>query len=75
MKVRVLKELPQGQQPGAVIDITDDEARVLMTPGVDAVEPAVVDIADPVPAPRRAAGGRYQRRDLQAEPRDAAAED
>lgn len=56
----VLKELPKGQQPGELVELNDDEARVFMTEGVEAVRPV-----DPEPdetKPRR----RYNRRDLQA---------
>ena len=59
MKVRVLKELPQGQEPGQIIEVTDDEAKALMV--VKAVEPVDGDSAEP--AGRR----RYRRRDLVAQ--------
>lgn len=59
MKVMVLKELPQGQQPGDIIDITEAEANVLMLTNVEAVRP----IQDDVPRLRR----QYKRRDLTAE--------
>lgn len=59
MKVVVLRELPQGQQPGDVIEITEAEADVLMLPGVEAVR-KVVDEDEPK---RR----QYKRRDLQAQ--------
>lgn len=61
----VLKTLPQGQEPGAIVELNDDEAYVFMT--VEAVRPADGLPADDSRAaddvkPRR----RYQRRDLQA---------
>lgn len=60
-KYLVLKELPQGQRPGETVELNDDEARVFMMDGIDAVRPA----NDPPveTSPRR----RYNRRDLVAE--------
>ena len=58
MKYLVLKELPQGQQPGEVIELHADVASVFLLPGVDAVRP----VAEAEPSKRR-----YQRRDLQAQ--------
>jgi len=66
-KYRVLKELPNGHQPGDVIEETEDVGNVLMTVGVEAVER--VSDETPVgkahPLPR----GTYKRRDLVAEKR------
>jgi hypothetical protein len=65
VKVKVLKELPQGQQPGEIIDLHPDIVRAFMTPGVDAVELYIdksEDEDEPTDLPRR----RYQRRDLEA---------
>lgn len=61
MKVRVLKELPQGQQPGDEVEMHEDQAAVFMLPGIDAVTP--------IEPPDRPARGRYRRADLQADPR------
>ena len=54
----VTKPLPQGQQPGETIDLTDDFAKVLLL--VDAIKPL-----DPDPPQR--SRGRYRRTDLTAE--------
>jgi hypothetical protein len=65
VKFLVLKDLPQGQQPGDVIDIHEDIGKIFMLPGVEAVKPLEEDEAvEPVETstPRR----RYQRRDLEA---------
>jgi hypothetical protein len=59
MQYLVLKELPQGQQPGETIELSEDVAAVFMLDGVNAVRPVVDD--PPVPSKRH-----YQRRDLQA---------
>ena len=67
-RVFVLKELPQGQEPGETIDVTDGEALALIHVG--AARLAVFDDmpdSDPAaPSPRRRRA--YHRRDLQAEP-------
>jgi hypothetical protein len=57
--IRVLKELPQGQQPGAVIDLHEDVGHVLEL--VAAVESVQTDEPE-AERPRR----RYVRRDLTA---------
>lgn len=57
----VLKELPKGQQPGDTVELNDDEARVFMTVGVDAVRPVDAPSVEETKTRRR-----YQRRDLQA---------
>jgi len=62
-RYRVLKELPNGHQPGEVIEETEDVGNVLMMPGVDAVE-RVPDNTPLGKAPR----GVYNRRDLRAKP-------
>lgn len=62
-KYRVLKELPNGHQPGDIIEENEDVGTVLMTAGVDAVE-LVPDNA-PVGKHR----GTYKRRDLVADKR------
>lgn len=68
MRVRVLKELPTGAEPGAVIDIPDHHVEVLVLVGAVEVldgsdEAAAVAVAAE-PASRR---GRYRRRDMVAE--------
>ncbi len=65
MTYRVLKELPQGQQPGDLIDATDAEGQVLLLVGaVERLEPSHAEeqAADASPSRRR-----YRRRDLEAE--------
>jgi hypothetical protein len=64
-KYRVLKELPNGHQPGDVIEENEDVGNVLMTPGVDAVEV----VPDDTPLGKPAVRGVYKRRDLAAERR------
>jgi hypothetical protein len=61
-RYRVLKELPQGQQPGDIIEENEDVGNVLMTPGVDAVEL----VADDTPLGKPRDRGTYKRRDLVA---------
>ena len=64
-KYRVLKELPNGHQPGDVIEETEDVGSVLMLAGVDAVEP----VPDDTPVSKASKRGVYKRRDLVAEHR------
>jgi hypothetical protein len=59
MKYIVLSELPQGQQPGEIIDLHEDVGTVLIVAGA-----ARVATEDEVKQPRR--GRRYQRRDMVA---------
>jgi hypothetical protein len=54
MQIKVLKELPQGQQPGQILDVHDDIAQVLILCGAAKAHPA--------PALKR----EYQRRDMEA---------
>lgn len=54
----VTKPLPQGQQPGETIELSDEYAKVLLL--VDAIKPV-----DPEPPQR--GRGRYRRTDLAAE--------
>lgn len=68
----VLKELPKGQQPGDTVELNDDEARVFMTAGVDAVrpvdEPSVdAPIVEETSVEETKTRRKYQRRDLAAE--------
>jgi len=58
MNYRVVKDLPKGQRPGDIVDLNEDEARVLLL--VEAVEPIPEEKPE---RPRR----RYSRRDLEAE--------
>lgn len=62
MKYLALKELPDGTQPGAEIDLHEDVARVLLL--VEAVRPAPAD--DEKSSRRRT----YNRRDLKADGSD-----
>lgn len=62
VQYRVLKELPQGQQPGDLIDVHEDVGAALVLVG--AAE-AVTDEEPVVDEPK--AKRRYLRRDLQAE--------
>lgn len=58
MKYRVLKPLPDGDQPGDTVEIDNEEiAKVFLL--VEAIEP----LPEPKPVPR----GRYRRTDLKAE--------
>jgi hypothetical protein len=59
LKIVVLKELPQGHQPGAVIDEIDAAARIWISIGA-----ARLATDDDVKSPRR---GGYRRRDVQAQ--------
>lgn len=58
MKILVVKELPQGQQPGETIDVTDAEGEALILVG------AATRADDPATDPTRR---RYKRRDLEAD--------
>lgn len=62
VKVRVLKELPQGQEPGSIHEFDEAVVRAFMTPGIDAVE-LYVEPQEP-PVRQR---GRYRRSDMHAE--------
>ena len=57
MKYRVKRPLPDGQQPGEIVELHEDVGNVFLL--VDAVE----KIEEPKPSPR----GRYRRSDLHAE--------
>jgi hypothetical protein len=59
VKVRALKDCPQGQRPGDVFDLTSDAAAVLVSVG----DVELVD--DPTDTKIK---GHYKRRDLRAEP-------
>lgn len=61
MQYIVTKPLPQGQQPGETIELSDEHAKVLLL--VDAIKPL-----DPEAPPR--SRGRYRRADLTAERSD-----
>lgn len=61
MKYLVLKELPQGQQPGATIDVHEDIGNILEQVGAVRKVTEVEDDGE-TDRPRR----RYQRRDLAA---------
>ena len=63
MKYRVLKELPQGNEPGTTVDLGPEIAAALMLVG--AVEPFEEPKTEPVKQ-----RGRYRRTDLQPETRD-----
>ena len=65
MKCLVKKPLPDGQQPGEIVDLHEDVADVFLK--VDAVE-KIDDSQKP-------ARGRYHRSDLQAETRDLTSQD
>lgn len=65
MDYLVLKELPQGQQPGETIDLPEAVGDVFELVG------AVRKLAIEPPKPPR---GRYRRSDLQPESRDLVAE-
>lgn len=62
VKVRALKDCPQGQQPGDVFEVTADVADILVS--VKDVERVAPDTPIGTPAKR----GAYQRRDLRAKP-------
>lgn len=57
MKYRVTKPLPQGQQPGEIVEFNDEIANVFLT--VEAIE----KVEESKPAAR----GRYRRSDMRAE--------
>jgi len=57
MKYRVKRPLPDGQQPGEIVELHEDVGNVFLL--VDAVE----KIEESKPLPR----GRYRRSDLRAE--------
>ena len=59
----VLKTMPKGQQPGEVVDLNDDEARVFLA--AEAVRPVDASVAPTVSVPKKK--GKYARRDLKAE--------
>ena len=59
MKVVVLKELPNGEQPGDVIETNDDIANILILVGAGR---AVTDDDEPHESPTRRR--TYRRRDL-----------
>jgi hypothetical protein len=61
-KYRVLKELPNGRQPGEVIEENEDVGNILMSAGVEAVEL----VPDDTPLGIAPARGTYHRRDLVA---------
>jgi len=67
MRVRVLKELPQGQEPGTILELPDLAAQAFLTVGaverLDDPEPVEAKALSSSAPPRR----RYQRRDLEAE--------
>ncbi len=68
---RVLQILPKGNPPGSLVELNDDEARVLMAVG--AVEPH--DASEPVEPPKarqqRKPRREYERRDMEAKDGDA----
>ncbi len=67
MQYLVLKELPQGQQPGAIVELPEPQGDVLELVGavrpIDARETAETSETLESSSPRR----RYRRRDLEAE--------
>ncbi len=63
MKLTVLKELPQGQQPGDTIEIADEVGEVLILVGAAVKQPDDMDDAADEPRTKR----HYKRRDLQAQ--------
>ncbi len=63
MKFIALKELPSGQQPGAVFDATEAEGHVLILVGAARLADADPPAIEPPTRSRRT----YQRRDLTAE--------
>jgi hypothetical protein len=60
--VRATKITPDGKDPGAVFQVTQDEADILTHPDIDCVE--YVDEAPPMRNPPR---GQHHRRDQRAE--------
>lgn len=60
MHYLVIKELPQGQQPGATVDLPEEVGAIFE--GVGAVRKVLTGDPDETERPRR----RYQRRDLAA---------
>ncbi len=58
----VLKELPQGQQPGTLVDLHDDVGRVFLLVGAVRLADAESEPEMPSAPARR----RYARRDLTA---------
>ena len=64
-KYVVLKELPQGQQPGDLVELHEDVGRVFLT--IEAVRKATPSDETKSPQQRISRARTYQRRDLQAE--------
>lgn len=60
MKYLVKKPLPDGQQPGEIVDLHEDVGNVFL----------LVDAVEKIDEAQKPARGRYRRADMQAETRE-----